>query len=98
MSNVNVTYADMHDAATKLRGGKDDLDSKLTELANYISSLVQDGFVTDQASGAFNDTYQHFTTGAQQAVGALEDLAKFLDTAASTLEQTDSQLAQSIGS
>lgn len=97
MSNVNVTYADMQHAAGKLRAGKEELDTKLNELASFINSLVNDGFVTDQASGAFNDAYTHFTSGATQTVSALDDLAHFLEAAASALQQTDAQLAQSIG-
>jgi WXG100 family type VII secretion target len=97
MPNVNVTYSDMKDAAAKLRVGEDDLKSKINDLATYINSLVTDGFVTDHASGAFNDTYTSFTTNATSCVSALEDLAKFLDSAADALEQTDAQLAQSLG-
>lgn len=98
MSDMNVTYADLHDAATKLRSGMDDLQHKLTQLQSFIQGLVGSGFVTDQASGAFNDTYQNFTRGATQTVGALEQLGGFLDSAASALQDTDSSLAKSIAS
>jgi WXG100 family type VII secretion target len=97
MANVNVTFTDMRDAAGKLRAGEDDLKSKLNDLASYINSLVTDGFVTDHASGAFNDTYTTFTQSATGCVSSLEDLARFLESAADSLEQTDQQLAQSLG-
>ena len=97
MANVNVTFSDMKDAATKLRSGEDELKTKINELAAYINSLVTDGFVTDSASGAFQHTYETFSSNATQTVSALDDLARFLDSAADALQQTDQSLAQSIG-
>ncbi|MDL9978212.1 WXG100 family type VII secretion target [Microbacterium sp. ASV49] len=97
MANMNVTYADMQQAAGRLNAGKDDIISKLHELQALVNNLVSSGFVTDSASGAFHESYQQFTTGTTQAVNGLDGMSQFLNKAADTLQQVDSQLAQGIG-
>lgn len=98
MSNMNVTYGDMKDAAGRLRHGQEEMNGKLHELGQLIDGLVGGGFVTDQASGAYQDQFHHFTTGTKQAVDALEQLANYLDKAADALQNTDTDLANSIKS
>ena len=97
MANVNVTYQEMNDAATKLNAGKDEMNQKLADLKAYIGNLVSSGFVTDQASVRFNETYQEYTTGATQTISALEGLASYLKQAAQALGDVDSQLAAGLG-
>jgi len=97
MANVNVTYQEMRDAATKLNAGKDEINQKLQELKTYIGNLVSSGFVTDQASVKFNETYTNFTTGATQTISALEGLASYLTQAAQAMSDTDQQLAAGLG-
>lgn len=96
MSNMNVTYADLIDAAARLRLGKEDMNGKLVELGTLINSLVQAGFQTDHASKAYDEQFNTFQVGTKTAIDALEGLAAFLDQAANALEQTDTQLANSI--
>jgi len=97
MANMNVTYQEMTDAANKLTTGKEDINSKLTDLKNFIAQLVSSGFVTDQASGRFNETYQNFTTAATQTISALDGLSSYLKQAAQALQDTDQQLANGLG-
>ncbi|MCP2029981.1 WXG100 family type VII secretion target [Okibacterium sp. HSC-33S16] len=96
MANMNVTYSEMTDAATRLTTGKEDLVSKLTELQTQVNSLVQNGFVTDQASGAFQTSYDQFTKGTTEAVNGLEGMSQFLTKAAEALGNVDSELAKGI--
>lgn len=98
MSNVNVTFADMKDAAGRLRNGQHEMETKLQELGTIIDNLVGSGFVTDQASGAYQEQFHQFQTGTKQAVDALEGLATYLEKAADALADTDTQLANSIKS
>ncbi|MDR0488368.1 MAG: WXG100 family type VII secretion target [Propionibacteriaceae bacterium] len=97
MANVNVTYEEMRTAAQKLNAGKEEINNKLAELKRYIGNLVSSGFVTDQASVKFNETYTTYTTGATQTISALEDLANYLNVAANAMQETDSQLAAGLG-
>ncbi len=93
MANLNVSYQEIRDAATRLSTGQDELTTKLDELRGFISSLVSSGFVTDQASVAFGESYQQFTTSATSTVSALTSLSQYLRATAQTLEDTDARLA-----
>ncbi|MSS84132.1 WXG100 family type VII secretion target [Actinomycetaceae bacterium WB03_NA08] len=96
MANVNVTYDEMRSAADRLGVGRDEMVSKLNELKAFISSLISSGFVTDQASVRFGETYTEFTTNATETINNLEDLARYLRGAAEAMESTDAQLAAQI--
>ena len=93
MANLNVSYQDMQTEATALRQGQADINDKLTQLRTRIQNLVTSGFVTDAASGAFNQAYEQFNNGATQTISALESLATNLQSMADTLQQTDQELA-----
>lgn len=93
MANINVSYEEMNNAATYLVTGKDDVQTKLLELKLYIEHLVNSGFVTDQASGAFNDSYSEFTTNATEVIENLTNLGNYLTGAADQMAATDEALA-----
>jgi len=97
MANVNVTYQEMRDASNKLNAGKEEINQKLQDLKTYIGNLVSSGFVTDQASVKFNETYTNFTTSATQTISALDGLATYLTQAAQAMQDTDQQLAAGLG-
>jgi len=96
MANMNVTYQEMHDAATHLTAGEDDIKQRLTELRQYIQGLVTSGFVTDQASVQFNETYGNFTTSATNLISSLDGLSSYLNKAADAIQSTDQQLASGL--
>ncbi len=96
MANVNVTYDEMNSAAGRLRTGQQTLTDTLNDLKRQVDELVSGGFVTDQASGAFQTTYEQFTTASTQAVSAIDGLAGFLESAATSLAEVDSSLAKAI--
>ena len=87
----------MHSAATRLRNGQQDLESKLNELRSLVQQLVQNGFTTSRASGAFDSSYQEFTQGATRTVKGIDGMADYLNKAAQALQQTDEQLARAAG-
>jgi WXG100 family type VII secretion target len=88
----------MHDAATQLTNGEHQISSDLDRLQGIITNLVASGFVTDQASKAFDDSYQQFTSGAKNMMQGLDGMAQYLNKAASTMQETDSSLASAIRS
>jgi WXG100 family type VII secretion target len=96
MANLNVTYQDMLDAATRLSNGKDDIDAKLRELKSLVDSLVTGGYVTDRSSRAFNDSYTEFNDGVTKTIEGLDGLSDYLNKAAQALQDTDSQLANAV--
>jgi WXG100 family type VII secretion target len=96
MANLNVTYQEMQDAATKLNNEKENIKGQLDSLQTYIGNLVSSGFVTDSASKKFDATYTEFTKGAKDTIQALEGLAKYLTEAANSLRETDESLASAL--
>jgi WXG100 family type VII secretion target len=96
MANMNVTYAEMNDTATRMRNDKADIDDKLTECKNIVNTLTTNGFVTDQASGHFNDVATQFVTSANQAMDTLDQLSQWLDKAVDAMREMDSQLTNSL--
>jgi len=93
MSNLNVTYDEMESAATRLTSAQDTITGELNGLKTFIQGLIHGGFVTDQASVAFGDSYTQFTNGATQTISALTNLGGYLTSAADTLRTADSDLA-----
>jgi WXG100 family type VII secretion target len=96
MANLNVTYGDLTTAAQQLVGGKDDLNTKLSELSNIVTNLTNHGFQAEHSSAAYADSYQKVTTGVRNAIDGLDGLSKFLTQAADALQQTDQGLANAI--
>jgi WXG100 family type VII secretion target len=97
MANVNVTYDQMQDAATKLTNGQHEITNQLQKLQSFVQCLVQDGYVTDRSSKAFDHSYQEFNKGATQTIEGITGLAKFLQQAADAFRQADESLAHGIG-
>ena len=97
MANLNVTYDQMQSAAGRLRDGQSELEANLQRLRQLVAQLVQDGFTTTRASGAFDASYTEFTTGATKTVQGIEGMASFLEKAAQALQSTDEQLASQLG-
>ncbi len=96
MANMNVTYDELRNTAGQLRVGQGTLTDTLSQLQTVVANLTASGFVTDQASGAFNQSYDEFTQGTTRAVEGIEGMAQFLEAAAATLGDVDSQLAAGI--
>jgi WXG100 family type VII secretion target len=93
LSNINVSFQELTGNADRLVAGRDEIDGVLSRLQSQIAALVSAGFTTDRSSGAFADAYARFTSGAQNTIGGLNDLAGFLRTTAQTLGDVDAQLA-----
>ncbi|WP_394769102.1 WXG100 family type VII secretion target [Lacisediminihabitans sp.] len=96
MPNLNVTYGDMRDSATRLNNGEQDIESKLRELKTLVDGLIAGGYVTDKSSVAFGSSYQEFNDGATKTIQGLEGMSQYLTAAADALESTDSELAKAL--
>lgn len=97
MANVNVTYEQMRDQATKLNNGRIEIENMLTQLKGQVEALVSGGFVTDTASQAFNSSYQEFSTGVSSAIEGLDGMATYLNKAAEAFQNVDTELANALG-
>ena len=96
MPNVNVTYAEMQSAASQLKAGEQQIEGDLGRLKSLIDSLVQSGYVTDSSSKRFEASYAEFNVGATKMIQGLTGMAQYLETAANSFQDTDSQLAASL--
>lgn len=96
MPNVNVTYEEMRQAATRLATGQSDIEGKLSELHKLVQSLVNGGYVTDTSSKQFEHAYNDFNDGATRVVHSLTDMTAYLKKAAHTFEQADASLASAL--
>jgi WXG100 family type VII secretion target len=97
MSNINVSYAEIQSTAKNLEVGRDSIYSELDKLKSMVDSLVTSGFATDKASGSFQTFYQEFTTGAKHTIEGLDGIVSYLNRTIQVMQDTDSQLATSIG-
>ena len=98
MANISASYADMSGVATQLNTGEQTITADLQRLQSVVQQLVQSGFVTDQASKAFDESYSNFTKGAAQMMQGLNGMASYLNQAVSAMQDTDSSLANAIRS
>ena len=96
MSNINVSYDRINQTATQLDVGRDELTQKVEELNRIIDGLVQDGFATTAASGAYQETFMTYANGAKETILGLEGLATFLRKTAETLRSTDESIASAL--
>jgi WXG100 family type VII secretion target len=96
VTDLNVTYSAMSEASGKLRAGKHEIETQLTTLRSIVEHLTQAGFVTDHASGAFNEQYAQLTQGLTTAIAGIDGMAQFLDQTAQQFESTDSSIAGAI--
>lgn len=96
MANVSVSYQEMQDQATKLNNGRIDIEGQLSALKSQIEGLVNGGFVTDSASTQFLGSYEEFNTGVTKALEGLDGMATYLNKAAETFADVDTQLANAL--
>ncbi len=97
MANVHVDYQQLQSSASQLQSGRQEVEAQLARLKSMIDNLVTSGFVTDQASGKFHQSYEQWNSGAKNVIAGLEGMTGFLRTAVQQHQQLDSQLSQSTG-
>ena len=97
MANVNVTYEQMEAAAGRLSNGRTEIDNMLGQLKSLVDQLVADGYVTDSSSRSFQTSYDEFNTGAKNMIEGLDGMASYLNQAAATFRDADTQLASALG-
>ena len=97
MPNVHVDYQQLQTSASQLQTAQQEIESSLGRLKSMIDNLVASGFVTDQASGKFQMSYDQWNTGARNVMAGLEGMSGFLRQAIQQHQQLDSQLGQSTG-
>lgn len=90
--NFGASYDEMEATASNLDNGKTDIDDLLDKLQGYVDELVEDGFKTELASGAYRDGYQDLTDGMKEAAQGVEKMAQALRDMVAGIQDTDSGL------
>lgn len=96
MADTTISDADIADMVSRLRTGKDQVDTQLRELQTAVRNLVQAGFRTPSASQAFEVKYDELTNGITEAVNGVEGMAAFLEQTMDAYGTTDTDLASRI--
>ncbi|MDR0286085.1 MAG: WXG100 family type VII secretion target [Propionibacteriaceae bacterium] len=94
-SNFNMGYEGINSQAIIMRSHEAEFQNMLHQLAGQVANLTATEFRTDVASVAFNGAYEQFTAGASKALSALQDMARYLDSAATTVQVMDRELSVS---
>jgi WXG100 family type VII secretion target len=95
--NVHVDYQELQRSAAQLKSGQQDIESQLGRLKSMIDSLVSSGFVTDQASGRFQQSYDQWNNGAKNVIQGLQGMSSFLEKAIAQHQQLDAELSKGTG-
>lgn len=94
---VKVNYDELQSTATQLGSGREEMIANLNRLKGLVDGLVASGFVTDQASGRFQQSYQQWNTGASNVIQGLEGMSAFLNQAIARHQQLDAELGSQAG-
>ncbi|MFC4500194.1 MULTISPECIES: WXG100 family type VII secretion target [Streptomyces] len=98
MADVSVGYDGVQQTASRLISGQTEMTEKLQALKAMVDQLVAGEFRTQMASPRFQESYQQWTTGAQNMIQGLEGMAGFLNNVVSGHQELDTRLAGGAGS
>ncbi|MET7451256.1 WXG100 family type VII secretion target [Streptomyces sp. NPDC005574] len=93
--DTDLTYAEMEKVAGDLIKDMHDLETQIAGVEKRVKALVENGFTTQKASGAYEESMRDFTKGATKTVQGLHGLSEFLKKAKQAYEDLDEQLAKS---
>ncbi|MBB0244860.1 WXG100 family type VII secretion target [Streptomyces alkaliphilus] len=96
MSDIGLTYQDMHDAGDHLIAEHERMERELDDLKTYVDNLVEDGYVTAESSKAFQESYEEFSAGVKQTLEGMQGMGNFLHAAADGFEEQDISLKNAI--
>lgn len=96
MSNVKVSYQELQAKASEFRKHQHTIEGELDTLKGKVNELVSGGFVTDSASGQFEQSYQDLKKGLNEALQGLDGLAGYLEKAAQTFQNVDQELSKAL--
>ncbi|UOQ61653.1 WXG100 family type VII secretion target [Leucobacter rhizosphaerae] len=96
MANITVSYGEMESAASDIGSGREEITHILLRMKALIGRLVTSGFVTDQASGKFDEAFGSYTAHANGVIDQLTEIQRFITSTAALLRDTDSQIAARI--
>jgi len=97
MANLKVSYDEILAKADQLDRERDDVDNQLKSMEAQVQALTQDGYVTDQASGALNAHYEQFTSSATETIAHVTEVTQLMRQSVQLMQDTDAQMARAAG-
>ncbi len=94
MSEIKLRADEAREMAAHVKQASGEQKDQVQNLRDYLNNL-SDSF-TGQAATAFDNTFNEWRSGADQMLDSLDQLGEFLSQAASTIEDTDSQIASQL--
>jgi WXG100 family type VII secretion target len=95
MSEILLKADDARSAAGDMKKAAEAAESQFTATRGRLTELA--GSFKGQTATNFDAKFEEWRTSATQLIQALQDLATFLDSAATTIEQTDADIASKLG-
>lgn len=95
MSEILLRADETRDLAAEMSQASTDATDRFESMRGRLNSLT-DSF-RGQAATAFDSRYEEWDQGARQVVDALQSLSEWLNQAAETLENVDTELGGSLG-
>ncbi|MFF7900277.1 WXG100 family type VII secretion target [Streptomyces sp. NPDC088337] len=93
--DTDLTYAEMEKTAGDLLKDMHHLEDQIKSVEKRVKQLVENGFTTQKASGAYEDSMKDFAKGAVKTIQGLHGLSEFLKKAKQAYENLDEELARS---
>jgi len=95
MAEILLKAGEARGYASEIQQAAEDADSTIQALSRRLGSLTES--FRGAAQQKFEEKYQEWEHGQQQAKQALEDLSKWLNGAADKIEEVDQSLASGLG-
>jgi WXG100 family type VII secretion target len=96
MAFIKVTAEELSSTASQLNTAASQIESENSRAMSQVQALVGAGW-QGAASGAFESAFAQWKSGADQVQSALAQISGLLNTAATTYDSTESQIASSFG-
>jgi len=87
--HLEVDHATLHQAANEIRAANDDVNKHLATVRG--AAEVLGSAWTGQAATAFTNLITRWDADAKQLAGAMQDIARLLDTSANRHQQMDEE-------
>lgn len=94
MSEVRIDYNDLSQAAAMLTAGQAEISEKLETLKSMIDTLIRSEFCGPQALAGFETAYQGWAAKAQEVVGGLGGMSRFVGTVVSRYQDLDRRMVE----
>ena len=95
MAEILLRADDARSAASDMKKAASEAESQFASTRARLTDLAAS--FKGQTATSFDAKFEEWRSNATQLLQSLQDLAGFLDSAATTIEQTDAEIASKLG-